>query len=68
MSSWGWRVAEDWDAQEYDTQQTYKKQARKEHRIVKALAQAKVGELKETVQRRARWVFGIRTVTMTRMK
>ena len=37
MSSWGWRVAEDWDAQEYDMQQTYKKQVRKQCRIVKAL-------------------------------
>jgi hypothetical protein len=32
MNLWGWRVAEDWDAQEYDTQlraqQAYKKQER----------------------------------------
>ena len=41
MSLWGQHVAEDWDTQEYDTelraQQTYKKQVRKQCRIVKAL-------------------------------
>ena len=52
MCSWCRRVAEDGDGQEYDAhyeaQQTWKRQAREQHRIMKVLALAKGDEPEET--------------------
>ena len=52
MCSWCRRVAEDGDGQEYDVyyeaQQTRKRQARKQYRIMKVLALVKGEELEET--------------------